>query len=424
MVTEHVASMVVMFRQAATPANTDIAERAIVVGDFWYDTAAAVYKRCSSISPITFVSIEGGSAAHNVLSATHGDSFSTDTPVDTEVLTWVAANSRWESVAAGGHTQSHAHSAAGDGTTLTPATLNIPNAASPAQTAEGSAVWDSDDDRLTVGTGAGRKTLVNGEDTPGGELGGTYDAPTVDSTHSGSAHHTQSHAHSAAGDGTTLTPATLNIPAAASPAQTADGQAVWDSDDDALTIGDGTSRKTLVNTDRSHDVNVWVSAAAMKGTTTAGAGDANKLPESAETTTNKVNYDYIAFDTTTEENAFFQWRIPAGWNESTITFRFLWTNTGGLTTETVVMGLKGLALSDDDALDTAWGTEVTVTDTWLAQNDVHISAVSAAVTIGGTPAEGDLVMFNLARKTASDNLTGDARILGVVITYTRNSYTD
>ena len=29
--------------------------------------------------------------------------------------------------------------------------------------------------------------------TPGGELGGTWAAPTVDSTHSGSAHHTQSH---------------------------------------------------------------------------------------------------------------------------------------------------------------------------------------------------------------------------------------
>ena len=90
------------------------------------------------------------------------------------------------------HARSHDHSQAADGDTVTPATLNIPFTATPAQTAEGQAVWDSDGDRLTLGTGAGRKTLVNGEDAPGGELGGTYDAPTVDATHSGSAHHAQS----------------------------------------------------------------------------------------------------------------------------------------------------------------------------------------------------------------------------------------
>lgn len=43
--------------------------------------------------------------------------------------------------------------------------------------------------------------------TPGGELGGTWASPTVDATHSGSAHHAQSHDHSAAGDGTALHPA-------------------------------------------------------------------------------------------------------------------------------------------------------------------------------------------------------------------------
>lgn len=52
--------------------------------------------------------------------------------------------------------------------TLTDPTINAeggvvvaPTTASPAQTAEGSMVWDSDDDRLTIGTGAGRKTLVD-----------------------------------------------------------------------------------------------------------------------------------------------------------------------------------------------------------------------------------------------------------------------
>lgn len=39
--------------------------------------------------------------------------------------------------------------------------LVVPGATAPAQTAEGSVVWDTDGDVLTVGTGTGRKTLVD-----------------------------------------------------------------------------------------------------------------------------------------------------------------------------------------------------------------------------------------------------------------------
>jgi hypothetical protein len=58
----------------------------------------------------------------------------------------------------------HTHAATGSGATgggatLSPTTLILPGSTSPAQTAEGSAVWDTDDDVLTVGTGATRKTF-------------------------------------------------------------------------------------------------------------------------------------------------------------------------------------------------------------------------------------------------------------------------
>ena len=101
---------------------------------------------------------------------------------------------------------------------------------------------------------------------PGGELGGTWASPTVDTTHAGSAHHTQSHAHSAAGDGTTLTPAVLNLPASATPAQTADGDAVWDSDDNLLTVGDGASRQTFLPVVDATSDPLAVSTAAADGT--------------------------------------------------------------------------------------------------------------------------------------------------------------
>lgn len=196
-----------------------------------------------------------------------------------------------------------------------------------------------------------------------------------------------------------------------------------ETDTGTLFVFDGVSTWNSLATDLP-DVEVPISAAAMRGTVTFPAGDANGLPERAETSSNLVNYDYLAFDTTQEENAYFQYSIPQGWDEGTLTFRYKWTNTAGLAAETVVFGLKAVAISTDGVLDVAWGSEVTITSTFTAQGDVVVSAESAAVTVGGTPAEGDIIMFNMARKTGSDDLTGDARLLEVIITFTRESGTD
>lgn len=57
-------------------------------------------------------------------------------------------------------------------------TLVIPSATTPAQTAEGSVVWDSNDDLLTIGTGAGRKTIVD-TDTAQTLTNKTLTAPVI-----------------------------------------------------------------------------------------------------------------------------------------------------------------------------------------------------------------------------------------------------
>ena len=71
------------------------------------------------------------------------------------------------------------------------------------------------------------------------------------------------------GTGKTLvaTSGTLLVPAAASPAQTAEGSVVWDTDGDALTVGTGSARKTLVNSDSSVDITgnqLFTSTGAIK----------------------------------------------------------------------------------------------------------------------------------------------------------------
>ena len=77
-------------------------------------------------------------------------------------------------------------------------------------------------------------------------------------------------------------------------------------------------------------------------------------------------------------------------------------------------------------LDAAFGTAVTVTDAVTAANDVMISAETSAITIGGTPAEGDIVVFQFYRDAASgsDTLAADAKLLSVKLFITTNAATD
>lgn len=159
---------------------------------------------------------------------------------------------------------------------------------------------------------------------------------------------------------------------------------------------------------------VWVPAGAMTPKVTNGAGESTY-----DSGSNDVTMRTLDFDTTTQEYAQFSIGMPKGWNEGTVTFIPYWTNTGGSSTQTVRWTLAGLAVSNDDTLNGTFGTAQNSDDTWLAQNDLHIGPESSAITIGGSPAENDLVIFQISRDVANDNMSGDARLIGIklMITY-------
>lgn len=162
---------------------------------------------------------------------------------------------------------------------------------------------------------------------------------------------------------------------------------------------------------------IWIPAGSMISRTSNGAAS-----YSAETSTNKVMISGLAFDTSADEFAQFDVCFPKSWNESTVTARFHWTAASG--SGTVAWALQGLARSNDDALDTAFGTEQVVTDTLIAANDEHVSDTTSAITIGGTPAENDRVIFQVFRDVSADTLGVDAVLLGVELFFTTNAATD
>lgn len=143
-----------------------------------------------------------------------------------------------------------------------------------------------------------------------------------------------------------------------------------------------------------------------------------------ETSTNDAMLDTLDFDQTTQEGATLFYKPPKSWDRGPITFVAYWTADAGSAAETFELELDAVAVSNDDALDVAWGTAVGVSDALIATGDLHISAESTAVTVGGSPALGDGILIRIKRDVANDNLAADARLLGVEGFFTTNAAND
>lgn len=166
---------------------------------------------------------------------------------------------------------------------------------------------------------------------------------------------------------------------------------------------------------------IWIPAGAMTTRTTNGAAAGL-----TEMTTNKNMLKTLDFDTTTQEFVQFEVFFPKSWNLGTVTFQALWSHAATATNFGVVWGLAGVARSDDDAGDVAFGTAQTSTDTGGTTNDIYVSPESSAITIAGTPAAGDSVQFQLNRTVADggDTMAIDARLHGIRLFFTTNAATD
>jgi len=166
--------------------------------------------------------------------------------------------------------------------------------------------------------------------------------------------------------------------------------------------------------------NIWLPAHQWKPTSTAGcAALAN-----TELTTNDIQLEYLAFDHTTQEHATISRVMPEGWDLGTIKAKFYWVPTTGCSaSDVVVWGIQGVAVSNDDAIDATMGDAVTKSDTVLAgtTGDLHVSDATDAITIGGTPALGDLIHLKIYRDADSevDTMTEeDAWLIGVMLQVT------
>lgn len=159
----------------------------------------------------------------------------------------------------------------------------------------------------------------------------------------------------------------------------------------------------------------------INGTAAVTNGATNNI---IETTSDKVNITVADFDAATIEYKHWQIAMPDDYDGGTVTYKVYYTHTTGTTDLACIWTLEGVSFADGETLDLTFGTGVDVTKTSAAAtaNILHVTDESGAVTIAGTPAAGELVVFRLSRKASdgSDTLTVDARLIGVLIKYGRS----
>lgn len=201
----------------------------------------------------------------------------------------------------------------------------------------------------------------------------------------------------------------------------ASGEPGYDTTTGNLFLGDGTTAKNSLVGYATGKQSRWIPVANMVPATTNGPSAAT-----LETSSNKINYKVLDFDATTQENAHFQIAMPKRWNKGTVSFQAYWSSTA-TDTDGVTWGLQGVAVSDNEAIEAAWGTAQTVDDACQsAAGEVYVSDESAAITIAGSPAAGDLVAFRVYRDVAdsNDTATEDGRLIGIKLFYTSDAHND
>jgi hypothetical protein len=162
---------------------------------------------------------------------------------------------------------------------------------------------------------------------------------------------------------------------------------------------------------------IWVPASDMTPAAANGAAATTRA-------INTITTEFLAFDTTTSESAYFNVAFPKSWNEGTVTAQVFWTTTGGGAAQTVEFEISGGCFANDAAINvTGIGTAVAHTDTWIADNDVHVTAEGSAITLSNAAVD-TVAWFRIVRDVGNDTLAVDAELIGVKLFYTTDAGND
>lgn len=207
-----------------------------------------------------------------------------------------------------------------------------------------------------------------------------------------------------------------NIPAVASFDSTSSTK--LDGIEAGADVTDATNVGAVVNGTQE----VFIRAEEMYLPTTDGAA----ALATVEGTAGMPCYRGWAFDGTSAEYVEFVHALPKRYNLGTVTVQVYWTSVA-TDTDGVTWNARALAISDSDPFAASYGTPQSVDDTLLgAAGDLHVTSQTSALTIGGSPADGDLINVRIGRDpdNANDTASEDAVLVGVKLRFTSDALND
>lgn len=144
-----------------------------------------------------------------------------------------------------------------------------------------------------------------------------------------------------------------------------------------------------------------------------------------ETGTYKVTDDYLEFSSSVDQSGEFSFKLPPNWDLGTVKAKLHWKagEAGASAGQYVGFNVAIGATGDGDTLDRALGTAVLVADQVLAGLEAaeHVSAASAAITVGGTLAAGKRLHCKITRDAdyagGGSAMAKKARLLGIEIQF-------
>lgn len=182
-------------------------------------------------------------------------------------------------------------------------------------------------------------------------------------------------------------------------------------------------------------VQEWGNAnALLQGTHSMPVGAASFAPQSAngsgtletrESALNNVFVEYLPFDPASDQYAQFWFRAPKSVDE-TETFQgsISWQEATGATAHGVAWRVEMHAQGDGDAVDSAWGTAVIVTDVGTSGTRHEVSFVGLEPPNGW--AKGDWLGVRVSRVTGdvNDTLDVNAEFIGLTLDLPINAKDD
>jgi hypothetical protein len=180
----------------------------------------------------------------------------------------------------------------------------------------------------------------------------------------------------------------------------------------ASTLVNETADRKNLSSYKVNRANLTVKASEMYALATGGATETG-VNETATNHIPIISMNYPPITTTKGVGATGFFIVPGDFSGTGFYTAYLWSAKSGLATHTINWTTAMSCECDDGATDTAWGTNITTTDSLITIGDMHISPWSTLITPGGTIGPGCGCYF-MTNRTGSGG-SGDVQSAGELI---------